>query len=102
MNLKFIQHRARWAAHAARLKREKRHMRIHIGDVIIVPTEATSPYGPGEIGAPRRQKLIDFMNGSLSPEWTAWYAPFHGCARIVDRSEVNWVTSGLAEFARTA
>lgn len=72
--------------------------RVHIGDVILVPDHLANPYhakGETLCGEPRKALLRAFARGEPTPGYRAWYAPFCGGARLIDREEVNWETSGL-------
>jgi hypothetical protein len=35
------------------------------------------------------------MNGDATEDYTFWYAPCHGGARLCTRDEVNWDASDL-------
>lgn len=70
--------------------------RVHIGDVLIVPSRRENPYkGGSAIGPERKVALMAFRDGWLKCSLAAWYGPAGGGARKIGPDEVDWESSGL-------
>lgn len=71
---------------------------IHIGEVKVVVGDPpnNNPYsGMGLIGIERRRALSVFKSGCVSANYTFWYAPAAGGARLIASDEVDWESSGV-------